>query len=335
MNMLLDPAILFFLLGIVAGLLKSRLEVPPALSRFLSLYLLMALGLKGGFALAKSGFTADVLATLACAMVLAVLIPTLGWFVLKRLLPPFDALGVAATYGSVSAVTFVTAAHVLEQQGTPAGGHLAAAMALMESPAILFAVALAGAVRARTASALAIAGAQRGGTAVLQPPRPPLAGFAKEALTDGGTVLLLGALLVGLASGEAGARSMQPFTVDLFKGLLAFFLLDMGLLTAKHLDSLRRMPIGLVVYGLLGPVVHAVMALLLARVLGLPLPDATLLAVLAASASYIAVPAVLRTAVPEATPGLYFGLSLGLTFPFNLLIGIPLYQYLARVLLVP
>ena len=168
---------------------------------------------------------------------------------------------------------------------------------------------------------------------MLTPPAPALGAVAKEALTDGGTVLLLGALLVGLASGEAGARSMQPFTVDLFKGLLAFFLLDMGLLTAKHLDSLRRMPIGLVAYGLLGPVLHALLALLLAGAVGLPVPDATLLAVLAASASYIAVPAVLRTAVPEAQPGLYFGLSLGLTFPFNLLVGIPLYQHLARVLL--
>lgn len=324
MNNLLDPAILFFVLGVTAGLMKSNLEVPPALSRFLSLYLLMALGLKGGFALAKSGFTVEVVSTLACAMALAVIVPVLGWFILKRLLPPFDALGVAATYGSVSAVTFVTAVHVLEQQGTPAGGHLAAAMALMESPAILFGVALAGVLRGQGSVV-----ATSGGAATLAHTGLPLGKLAREALTDGGTVLLLGALLVGLATGETGARTMAPFTVDLFKGLLAFFLLDMGLLTAKHFDSLRKLPLSLVAYGILGPIAHSLIALLLARLAGLSVPDGTLLAVLAASASYIAVPAVLRTAVPEAKPALYFGLSLGLTFPFNLLFGIPLYQQLA------
>ncbi|WP_422015306.1 sodium-dependent bicarbonate transport family permease [Roseateles sp.] len=325
MSNLLDPAILFFVLGVTAGLMKSNLEVPPALSRFLSLYLLMALGLKGGFALAKSGFTGEVLATLACAISLAVVVPLLGWGVLKRLLPPFDALGVAATYGSVSAVTFVTAAHVLEQQGTPAGGHLAAAMALMESPAILFGVGVAGAMRGRGAVVLA-----GDGTAALGRPGLALGKLAREALTDGGTVLLLGALLVGLATGESGAKAMQPFTVDLFKGLLAFFLLDMGLLTARHFDGLKKLSLTLVAYGVLGPIAHSLLALLLARVAGLSIPDATLLAVLAASASCIAVPAVLRTAVPEARPALYFGLSLGLTFPFNLLFGIPLYQFMAN-----
>ena len=325
MNNLLDPAILFFVLGVTAGLMRSNLEVPPALSRFLSLYLLMALGLKGGFALAKSGFTGDVLATLTCAISLAVIVPALGWSVLKRLLPPFDALAVAATYGSVSAVTFVTAVHVLEQQGTPAGGHMAAAMALMESPAILFGVAMAGALRSR--GTVVVSG---GGTAALGGPGLPIGKLAREALTDGGTVLLIGALLVGLATGESGAKAMQPFTVDLFKGLLAFFLLDMGLLTAKHFDSLKRLPLTLLAYGIIGPIAHSLIALVLARIAGLSVPDATLLAVLAASASYIAVPAVLRTAVPEAKPALYFGLSLGLTFPFNLLVGIPLYQFLAK-----
>ncbi len=360
MTTLLDPAILFFLLGVAAGLLKSNLEVPPALSRFLSLYLLMALGLKGGFALSKSGFTSEVVTTLACAVALAVLVPALGWWVLRRLLPPFDAVAVAATYGSVSAVTFVTAAHVLEQQGLPAGGHMAAAMALMESPAIVFGVAMAGALRASALGVGATAGeggairtavlstsavmpgaasaSAQAGTIVLGGPSGSRSAsrwallwhHGRGALTEGGTVLLVGSLLVGLVTGESGARTMQPFTVDLFKGLLAFFLLDMGLMTARHLASLQRLPLGLLAYGVIGPVVHAALALLLARWASLSVPDATLLAVLAASASYIAVPAVLREAVPEARPALYFGLSLGLTFPFNLLIGIPTYQWMAR-----
>lgn len=333
MNPLLDPALLFFALGAVAGLLKSNLEVPAALSRFLSLYLLMALGLKGGFALAKSGIDGAVASSLACAVLLALVVPALGWAVLRRLLPPFDAVGVAATYGSVSAVTFITAMHVLEQQGTPAGGHMAAAMALMESPAIVLAVAMATALRGRAQAAPVTVG---GGVAALGSGgngggTPPGMGHAvREALTDGGTLLLIGALLVGLVSGEAGARSMALFTGDLFKGLLAFFLLDMGLLTARHLGSLRGLPRALLLYGTLGPLVHAALALVLAVAAGLSAPDATVLMVLAASASYIAVPAVLRHAVPEARPALYIGLSLGLTFPFNLIVGIPAYAAVAR-----
>lgn len=323
MNPLLDPALLFFMLGLIAGLFRSNLDIPAPLSRFLSLYLLMALGLKGGFALAHSGITPEVSAALGAAMLLTLLLPMLDWQWLKRVLPPLDAAGVAATYGSVSAVTFVTASHVLESQGTPAGGHMAAAMALMESPALILGIVLANSVRsadrASASGELAISGF-RG---------PRLAGLGphlREALTDGGTVLLLGALAVGMLSGSAGAAAMKPFTGDLFKGLLAFFLLDMGLLTARQLPGLRAIPRRMFAYALAAPLLHAALAIVLARALRLPLPDATLLAVLAASASYIAVPAVLRHAVPEARPALYIGLSLGITFPFNLLVGIPLYQ---------
>ena len=328
MNILLDPAILFFILGVSAGLLRSNLEVPPPLSRFLSLYLLMALGLKGGFALSQTGLNATVVAALGCAVLLAIVIPLLDWQFLKRALPPMDAIGVAATYGSVSAVTFVTAAHILESQGNPGGGYMAAAMALMESPAIVLALVGAHWARSQTVST------DRSGAATLAlagVSRPSTTGVLREALTDGGTVLLVGALLVGLVSGPAGAKAMQPFTGDLFKGLLAFFLLDMGLLTARQMAGLRSLPTSLFAYALLAPVVHAMLALGLARVAGVGTQDATLLAVLAASASYIAVPAVLRHAVPEARPAVYIGLSLGVTFPFNLLVGIPLYQWMASV----
>lgn len=345
MQALVDPAILFFVLGALAGLLKSNLEVPAPLSRFLSLYLLMALGLKGGFALAQSGVNGDVAAALACAVALAVIVPALGWVVLRRVLPPFDAVGIAATYGSVSAVTFITAMHVLEQQGTPAGGHMTAAMALMESPAIVLAVAMATALRARTlpaqvtigscgAAALGgVVGGGMGGPLTTGGPAHGVGRAIREALTDGGTLLLIGALLIGLATGATGAKSMALFTGDLFKGLLAFFLLDMGLLTARHLGGLRNVPPVLLLYGVAGPLVHAAIALVLAAWAGLSVPDATILMVLAASASYIAVPAVLRHAVPEARPALYIGLSLGLTFPFNLMVGIPLYGHMAALAL--
>lgn len=331
MNTLRDPALLFFVLGLAAGALRSNLEIPAPLSRFLSLYLLMAIGLKGGFALAATGLSGPVAAALGGAVLLAVAVPLLDWQWLRRVLPPFDALGVAATYGSVSAVTFVTASHVLESQGQPAGGHMAAALALMETPALVLALAMA--QWARRAAVLPAGG----GTAVLAGPGAgPSAGLGpvlREALTEGGTVLLLGALAVGLVSGADGAAALKPFTGDLFKGLLAFFLLDMGLVTARQLPALRGVPAALLGYAIGAPLLHALLALGLARLAGLGVSDGTLLAVLAASASYIAVPAVLRHAVPEARPAVYMGLSLGLTFPFNLLLGIPLYQALAQRLL--
>ena len=327
MNALLDPALLFFVLGLLAGVLRSNLEVPAPLSRFLSLYLLMALGLKGGFALHQTGLNGTVVAGLASAMALAVLLPLLDLPLLRRWLPPYDALAVAATYGSVSAVTFVTASHLLEVQGQPAGGHMAAAMALMESPAIILALMLS--QRARAASTMPAGGALAlgGPTAALAPGG---GGHWREALTEGGTLLLLGALAIGWITGPAGAAAMKPFTGEIFKGLLAFFLLDMGLLTARQLPGLRALPVSLFAYALGAPLLHAGLALLLAGALDLPVSDAILLAVLAASASYIAVPAVLRHAVPEARPAVYIGLSLGVTFPFNLLLGIPLYQWAAR-----
>lgn len=317
MQNILDPSLLFFVTGLFAGAIRSNLEIPPQIARFLSLYLLMALGLKGGFALAKSGLSAEVLISLGCAIVLAVAVPALGYTLLKRGLSRFDAAAVAATYGSVSAVTFITAVQYLETRSLDFGGHMAAAMALMESPAIVMAVVLANLAR------------QRDGTA-----RPAGAtGFGKvlhESFTDGAQLLLLSAMVVGLVTGESGQRTMQPFTGDLFKGMLAFFLLDMGLAAARNFGSLKGRSPWLIGYALGGPVVHAGLALGLSAAAGLSAGNGALLMVLAASASYIAVPAVVREAIPEASPTLYFGLSLGLTFPFNILIGIPLYVSVAH-----
>ena len=333
MQNLLDPAILFFVFGAIAGSLKSNLEIPPAISRFLSLYLLMALGLKGGFALSRSGLTQEVAASLACAVALAIIIPLLGYFLLKRFLNGFDAAAVAATYGSVSAVTFVTAVQYLDNHGIAYGGHMAAAMALMESPAIIMAVLLANTLRQQSLAPVVLQSGS--GVAVLagnSEHRPvPLKKILHESFTDGVQLLLLGAMLVGLLSGEAGKTAMQPFSGDLFKGMLAFFLLDMGLMTARNANQLKGMSVGLVLYAVAAPLLHAGLALCLALLAGLGRGDATLLMVLAASASYIAVPAVLRTALPEAKPSLYFGMSLGITFPLNLLIGIPLYAGVAEI----
>lgn len=334
MTNFLDPAILFFAFGILAGCAKSNLEIPPAISRFLSLYLLMALGLKGGFALAKSGITPEVAASLGCAILLAILVPLIAYQLLKRRVAPFDAAAVAATYGSVSAVTFITASQYLDTHAIAYGGHMAAAMALMESPAIVIAVVLANSLR-RQASGTSII-PSGGGTAVLANTGSPSAGLGKilhESFTDGTQLLLLGAMAVGLLTGEAGKAAMAPFSVDLFKGMLAFFLLDMGLLTARNLGKLRGQSAWLLAYAVGAPLVHASIALGMSSMLGLSPGNAALLMVLAASASYIAVPAALRYSIPEANPSVYFSMSLGITFPLNILFGIPAYTWAAMTLL--
>jgi len=335
---LLDPAILFFVFGVLAGLVKSNLEIPPQISRFLALYLLMALGLKGGFALAQSGLTGQVASSLACAVLLALMVPAIGYQVLKRFVSPFDAVAVAATYGSVSAVTFITAVQYLETNGLAFGGHMAAAMALMESPAIIMAVVLANALRKKaampavvalgnSAAALRMTGPVGSGTS--------LGKILHESFTDGAQLLLLGAMLVGILSGDAGKTAMNPFTGDLFKGMLAFFLLDMGLMAARNIPEVKGKSPWMVAYAVVGPLVHASLALGLGAMAGLTAGDTGLLMVLAASASYIAVPAVLRYAVPEASPSLYFGMSLGITFPLNILLGIPAYMAIAHAVIVP
>lgn len=328
---LLDPAILFFVFGVIAGTVKSNLEIPPQISRFLSLYLLMALGLKGGFALAKSGLTQEVAVTLGLAVSLAVIIPAIGYQVLKRFLSGFDAAAIAATYGSVSAVTFITTIQFLESHEIAYGGHMAAAMALMESPAIIMAVIFANALRQQAvtsgnvqvgANALALGGPPSG--------HIPLGKILHESFTDGAQLLLLGAMLIGMLTGAAGEAVMAPFSVDLFKGMLAFFLLDMGLMASRNLGDLKGKSPWLLTYAVVGPLLHAGLALLMATLAGISAGNGALLMVLAASASYIAVPAVLRYAIPEAKPSLYFSMSLGITFPFNIVLGIPLYVGVAN-----
>lgn len=316
MTNLLDPSILFFVFGIFAGLVKSNLEIPQPITRFLSLYLLMALGLKGGFALNKTGVTVEIAVSLGLAITLAIVIPLLAYNLLKKKLDKLDAASIAATYGSISAVTFITATQVLDQMGISYGGHMAAAMALMESPAIIIAIVLANRIRQ-----------QRTGTATS---RTSIGKVLHESFTDGGQLLLLGSLIVGLITGDSGRQVMAPFSIDLFKGLLAFFLLDMGLVAARSIGELKGKPPITLAYGLIAPPTHALFALGLCHLFHVSLGDTILLMILAASASYIAVPAVLRHAMPEVNPALYMGMSLGITFPLNIILGIPVYIALAN-----
>jgi hypothetical protein len=282
----------------------------------------MALGLKGGFALHKSGFTSEIGFSLGLAVFLAIVIPIFGYWLLRRSLNTFDAAAIAATYGSVSAVTFITATQYLDQFKIEYGGHMAAAMALMESPAIILAIILANKARAAPASDPKFTQAATSIPKILH-----------ESFTDGAQLLLLGSMVVGLVSGDAGQTLMAPFSIDLFKGMLAFFLLDMGLMAARNLKGLKGKPPITLLYAIGSPLSHALLALALCHMITLPLGNTILLMVLASSASYIAVPAVLRHALPEVNPALYMGMSLGITFPFNIILGIPLYTMLAKYFL--
>jgi hypothetical protein len=271
-------------------------------------------------------------------MVLALAIPAWSYLILRRRVGTFDAAAIAATYGSVSAVTFTVASQYAAAQGLPVSGGATVALVLMESPAIVMAVLLASWARSQGATATEAPQTPQPGVesvlpeAVADPARPPMSlrAVLHEAFTDGAQLLLIGSFVIGALSGEKGAAAMQPFTGDLFKGFLSFFLLEMGILVGRQLRQVRDVGAFLVGFGLVMPPLHAGLAVLLGRLAGLSAGDTLLLAVLAASASYIVVPAVVRYAIPEARPSRYFTLALGVTFPFNVLVGIPLYHGLVR-----
>jgi uncharacterized protein len=307
---LLSPPVLFFLLGLAATLVRSDLEFPPAMAKALSLFLLFAIGFKGGIALASSGLSVEVLRTLGVAMIAAALVPLWTFLTLRRRLGVTDAAAVAATYGSVSAVTFIAATAFLTHRGITFSGHMVAAMALMESPAIIMGVYFARRF-ARNDSA---------------GPAASWSHLSKDALLNGSVFLLLGSLLVGFVCGPVRGASLQPFVSLLFPGALALFLLDLGMVAAKRLGDLPKAGRTAVAFALLAPLGNGALGLGLGALAGLGQGDALLLVVLCASASYIAVPAALRIALPEANPGLYVTLALALTFPFNLVVGIPLYD---------
>lgn len=345
---LTDPAILLFFLGLFVGAVRSNLEIPAPIAKFLSLYLLMALGFKGGQALAETGITGPAVRVVGIALVLALAMPALGFVVLRRRVNHFDAAAIAATYGSVSAVTFIAASQFVTERGDAPGGYLTVALVLMESPAIIMAVLLATWARARQSTlqqtstpVVSVARAEpqpsvtRGsalaGELVTAPVSPPsLKAILHEAFTDGAHLLLIGSLVVGAVSGSAGGEAMSPFVDDVFKGFLAFFLLEMGLLVARQLREVRDVGPFLIGFAIAMPLVGASSAFALGTLAGLSVGDLAMLAVLAASGSYIVVPAVVRYAIPEARPSRYFTMALAVTFPFNIVVGIPLYYAVAQ-----
>lgn len=322
-NNLIDPAILFFFFGLFAAAVRSNLEIPPAIAKFFSLYLLVAIGFKGGVALSASGFTSTALIAIGAALFMAFLVPAYTFLILRKRTSPFNAAAIAATYGSISAVTFIAAQQYLTKNEIDFGGYMTVAMVLMESPAIIMAVLLAAIVRKQQAQTDVHASMQ--GQALQSSSPVSIKSVLHEAFTDGAHLLLIGSLVIGYITGDAGKTMMAPFTDEIFKGVLAFFLLEMGLLVARQLRQTKDLDAFLVAFAAIMPIFNASLAIGLAYILGMGQGDALLLAVLVASGSYIVVPAICRYAIPEAKPGVYFTMSLGITFPFNIVIGIPLY----------
>lgn len=317
---LLSPIILFFALGMGAALLRSQMSVPEAVAKGMALYLMMAIGLKGGVEMSKNPLTMDVIMVLLSGILLSFLIPAVSFVLLRwtTKLDRIDAAATAAHYGSISIVTFVAATEAVRLSGLESGGHLVAVAALMETPAIITALVLA--ARGQTKRAKPVAGSEQGE-------------LIREVFLNASIVVLVGALIIGWIAGEDGTASVRPFFVDLFQGVLCLFLLDMGLSAGRGLrQGWRQLSVMTVGFGLYMPLVSASIAAVFAYLMSMPAGDAALLITLAASASYIAVPAAMRLALPEAKPSIYLTLSLGVTFPFNVTIGIPLYIFVALMI---
>ena len=310
---LTSPVILFFVLGIFAALIKSDLAITEAFAKAMSIYLMAAIGLKGGIEVADSGFTPDLAVAALAGLALSLLIPFYAFPLLMRIggLNRTDAGAVAAHYGSVSVVTFVTAKEILTGQGLSPAGYMVAVLALMETPAIISGLWLAR--RGQVSS-------ENGG------------GLMHEVFANASVVLLVGAFVIGLVAGKNGFEPVKPLFDTGFRGVLCLFLLDMGLIAARRLTQSKKLNLRLVALAIAFPLINGSLGVALGTVIGLDIASAAALGILAASASYIAVPAAMRMALPEADPGIYLSMSLGITFPFNIIIGITLFTQLATAI---
>lgn len=306
-----NPALLFFILGILAVRLKSDLAIPENSSKFISLYLLFAIGFKGGQELAHSDFSIEIIYCIIFGLSSAVLIPILTFFILKRKLSVSNSGAIAAAYGSVSAVTFVTAISFLELQNITFNGHMVAVMALMEAPAIIVGVVL---IRMFSKSKRPEA-------------QQTLGQIVKHSFTNGSVLLILGSLIIGFLASDKQALEIKPFTNDLFKGFLAIFLLDMGIICGKKLKYFLKNGTFTTVFAIVIPLINGAIFAYLSGFATHNIGDRFMLSVLAASASYIAVPAAMKIAVPKANPGIFIPMALAITFPVNITIGMPLYMY--------
>ena len=306
---LTNPALLFFILGIITVLVKSDLEIPPNSSKFISLYLLFAIGFKGGQELSHETFNTEIAASMLFGIAISMVIPLYTFFLLKKQINPYNAAAIAAAYGSVSAVTFVTAVSFLEIQHLQLQGHMVAIMALMESPAIIVGLLLLTLSKEVDSKELAIK------------KRTVL----KHAFTNGSVLLILGSLCIGFMANAEQAEGIKPFTDDLFKGFLAIFLLDMGISSGKKLKAFFSFGWFPLVFAIVIPLINGCLVAVLSAAVTSDVSNRFIFAILAASASYIAVPAAMKISVPKSNPGLYLPMALAVTFPINITIGMPIY----------
>ena len=309
---LTNPTLLFFVLGVFAVSVKSDLEIPASSSKFIALYLLFSIGFKGGQELSHSGFTTEIIYSLLFGLAIASIIPLYAFFILKRKMNISDSGAVAAAYGSVSAVTFVAAVSFLEAQKIVYGGHMVAVMALMESPAIIMGVILLMKFDAENHS------------------KGKLIETIKHSFTNGSVLLILGSLVIGFIADTKQAEGIKPFTTDIFKGFLAIFLLEMGMVTARRFKAFKKYGWFATAFAIIVPMINGCVVAALSGLFIHDIGNRFIFAILAASASYIAVPAAMRLAAPKADPGLYIPMALGITFPFNITIGMPLYYLIVQ-----
>jgi len=317
---LLSPMVLFFALGLFASFVKSDLSIPEAIAKTMAVYLMMAIGFKGGVELANAGASVTLFAVLAAGAVVSAVLPLIGFGLLSATsrLARVDRAAVAAHYGSISIVTFVAATQAVTTAGLAYDGYLIAVAAVMESPAIITALMLAR--RGQPAAATPDAEAAQASSHLW-----------REIAFNSSVLMLTGAFVIGMVTGKQGLEMISPFIIDPFRGVLCLFLLDMGLIAGRGLrGGAGKLPLPVIAFGLYMPVLGALLAAGLAMAIGLSAGSAALFITLAASASYIAVPAAMRLALPEAKPSIYLTLSLGVTFPFNLALGIPFYIWLAE-----
>ena len=307
-----NPALLFFALGILSVKLKSDLEIPATSAKFISLYLLFSIGFKGGVELAHSEFGQEILLAIAFGIFTALAIPFYTFFLVKRRLGVENAGAIAAAYGSVSAVTFVTAATYLELQNQEFSGHMVAVMALMEAPAIVVGVMMVRLFGKREVDA----------------PSIPLRHIVGHAFSNGSVLMILGSLVIGFLASDAQAQGIKPFTTDIFKGFLAIFLLEMGITSGRKLKDFFQNGSFALLFAVFVPLFNGIVVAYLSQWISPHVADRFMFAILAASASYIAVPAAMKIAVPNSNPGLYLPMALAITFPVNITIGMPIYYWL-------
>jgi hypothetical protein len=323
-NNIVNPPVLFFFLGLLAIAAKSDLEIPSHISKGLSLYLLFDIGIKGGEELFHSGFSWLIVKVMAVCILLSFLIPFIVYQILRIKLDVYNAGAIAAAYGSVSAVTFATSVSYLESSHIYFGGYMVAGMALMESPAIIAGLLIIGLELNKQAKKV---------TSKPTSSKTSLKPVLHEACFNGPVFLLLGSLVIGLVSGSKGQEELKPFVSGIFKGMLSLYMLDMGILAGRRLGDLKKSGPFLVVFALFYPIIFSFLGILMSYLLSLSPGDGLLMTVLVASSSYIAVPAAMRMAVPKANMSLLIPMSLGVTFTFNVTLGIPLYfSILTKVL---